>query len=680
MRCKDASRALGWLAELAENDHVNALSNWAQTVAHLSDGDMQSAVIASESAESWFLKEHDRVSAARVSIPRVMALAQLGRVEEAEQCARKALSVFVEVRDLFSAGKVELNLGSLLLQQDRYEEAVRLYRSASVRFARVGNSEYSILADIGHADALTEQLRFDEALLLYERANARAIARNAMVSIAYVRQSLGLLECYRGNVAKSLRWLQLACNDYAKSDDERQLAECELDMAAAYAEAGLLPEADRLYATVIGRMASVGSRVEQTWATLHRGRVRLRLGQFDSAAALAVDAYTRFSRFDTELGVAHANLLIAEIAMASNDAALADSRLNEVVRICESENSLALSLAAELVLGELYASRSQDEDARSTFERTRARAETCGQRTIAFRASVNLARLAERRADIERAMASYERAAAEIETQHRLLQSDDLKQSYRASGQLVFDRLVHMHAVGGSVADTFSAMERARAYADLNHAPSSHVASSDGALSSQASTLNAQLKWAIRELNLAIENNDDVDANQETVRQLEQALIETTRRERIARLALASDDAGSTASVSIEAIQQVLGSGDAVIEYYRVERDCFACVITSTSASIHRIDDTDIATSVRNTRFQINAMSGGATSLAQHRKLLERRVDQRLTQLGTLLLSPMAEVLASKHRLFIVPHGVLHYVPFAALGWNGRPLIPRTMC
>lgn len=675
MRCKDASNALDWLSEVTASDHVAALADWARSGAMLADGDMEAAIANSEAAEAWFTERGNPVSAARVSIPRIMALAQLGRIEEAEQCARRALAVFESSRDHASAGKVELNLGSLLLQQDRYDDAIGFYRSASVRFARVGNSDYSILADIGHADALTEQLRFDQALLLYERANARAIARNATVSIAYVRQSLGLLERYRGNVAKSLRWLQLACNDYARSDDVRQLAECELDMAAAYAEAGLLPEADRLYAAVIDRMQAVGSKVEQTWAALHRGRVLLRLGNLDAAAALALESYTRFVSFDTALGVAHANLLVAEIAMASNEATLADARLNEVIRTCESENSLALSLAAELALGELHLNNAREEEARLHFESAFARANKCGQRAMAFRATVNLARVAERSADAETAMMAYDRAASELEVQHRLLQSDDLKQSYRASGQLVFDRLVVLRAKHDDVPQTFSAMERGRAYAHLNHTEAANPDSTDSELSTQALQITSQLKWARRELGHAVESEDSLHHLRETVRHLETELIESTRRARIAQLSVGPDNVASTDAPTIEAVQQALGSDDAMIQYYRVATKCFVCVITKTNARVHQIDDTDIPTLVRQTRFQIDAMSGAMHSLPQHRKQLERRVELRLQQLGAQLLSPIADVLESKHRLLIVPHSVLHYVPFAALIWNGRPLI-----
>ncbi|MEM1182886.1 MAG: CHAT domain-containing protein [Acidobacteriota bacterium] len=61
------------------------------------------------------------------------------------------------------------------------------------------------------------------------------------------------------------------------------------------------------------------------------------------------------------------------------------------------------------------------------------------------------------------------------------------------------------------------------------------------------------------------------------------------------------------------------------------------------------------------------------------RALSERRVDigPRLSELGELLLGPVAEDLKEAHRLHVVPDGPLWDLPFAALELDGAPLVQR---
>lgn len=675
MRCKDASLALDWLAKLAQSEHISALANWARTVAHLSDGDMQSAVFASESAESWFLKEHDRVSAARVAIPRVMALAQLGRVEEAEQCARQALSVFVEVRDLFSAGKVELNLGSLSLQQDRYDEAVRFYRSASVRFARAREIEYSIFADIGQADALTEQMKFDEALALYERANARAVARGAHTSVAHVRQSLGLLERYRGNLAQSLRWLQQACSDYEREADDRMRVECERDLADAYVEAGLLVEADRLYRSVIDALEHVGSKVEQAWAILQRGRVANALSSFTLAAELAQAARLRFAALGNDHGIAHASLLVAEIALSVGELDEAERALDGLADYCRRANQSDVSVAYELLLSRLYVKRGLLESAELAAIQARAVAEQIRHGAMLGRAEIQYGEIAELLGKKDAAQCAYERAASLFEQQHALLQCEELRQGYRALGQRAFDRLISFAVETREPSRVIAAMGRGRAYAQsvsnvADDSPRWRVNSAES-----TSGLKAQLNWAYRELNLLVENQESTDELREKIRVLEESLVSLTRRSRIELEPGSQRPTQAFEPVTHTGVAESLADGELLVEFYTVGTELFVCAISQDASDVVSIDAGVAAALVNQVRFQIDSMKGNANPLLLHGPTLEKRVRHRLAALGQLLFDRFAPLMQTSTRLLIVPHGVLHYVPFAALECNGRALI-----
>jgi CHAT domain-containing protein len=57
--------------------------------------------------------------------------------------------------------------------------------------------------------------------------------------------------------------------------------------------------------------------------------------------------------------------------------------------------------------------------------------------------------------------------------------------------------------------------------------------------------------------------------------------------------------------------------------------------------------------------------------------MLCERAQRRLAQLHGLIWQPLADDVAGHGRLIIVPHGVLHQLPFAALGDGRDALVDR---
>jgi CHAT domain-containing protein len=69
-------------------------------------------------------------------------------------------------------------------------------------------------------------------------------------------------------------------------------------------------------------------------------------------------------------------------------------------------------------------------------------------------------------------------------------------------------------------------------------------------------------------------------------------------------------------------------------------------------------------------RFQMNKFGYGAAYHGQYSEALQESVNDTLYQLYKLILEPIAHLLTTDE-LIIIPHGLLHYVPFHAL-YDGR--------
>lgn len=140
-RAMAASAALAELADIRHEVEVRALADWAAGIAALVDGQMEAAIVALDKAEAQFKAVDDGHAAASTQVSKLIALAILGRYDEAIVTGQQARNVFVAHNDLLAAGKIEQNLGGIHFRQDKYREAEQFYRTARDRFIAVGDQK-----------------------------------------------------------------------------------------------------------------------------------------------------------------------------------------------------------------------------------------------------------------------------------------------------------------------------------------------------------------------------------------------------------------------------------------------------------------------------------------------------------------------------------------------------------
>jgi CHAT domain-containing protein len=109
----------------------------------------------------------------------------------------------------------------------------------------------------------------------------------------------------------------------------------------------------------------------------------------------------------------------------------------------------------------------------------------------------------------------------------------------------------------------------------------------------------------------------------------------------------------TVSSTPAKAIQGLLQPGEELLEYYYSDQDLVAFVLTGSAVKAVKLQRAGLEQSVRDFRAAL-AESGSALYLKQARALYER------------LFQPLAQLLPGR-QLIIVPHGILHYLPFAAL-------------
>lgn len=674
VRAAELSSRLDELARAVDHPEVAALADWTRGIALAHQGQLHEALACLDRAAAEFEGGGRDGVAAQTQVAKVMTLAMLGRQDEAAELARRARATFIRCGDVRSAGKIELNLGSMLLRADRYDEAAQLYRLAAVRFARLGDNEHSIMADIGLADALTSKFALDEAMLIYERARARAQTHGLPVLIALVQGSVGLLELHRGRLDVALRSLEASRRGFEELRLPQRLAVAERNLADAYLEVNLLPEAIALYDRALTTFESLAMPIERAWSFLQRGRAQALSGDSQGAHASLREASALFRAQDNAVCVALAELWEAELSLALG---AADSALQGADRAAAALAAAGLAgwqLLAETVAAGALTCAGQLQMAMERLHATLALARRHRLPTIAAACHTGLGAIAEKRGDLPAARAAYEEAALLFEAQRAALPGDEFKTAFAADRSAPYEALVRVSASedGGGIAQrVLELMERARARSLLEEF--GHPSSSRDDARAELASLRARVNRVHHLLLRALEEEIDPVPLQAQARELEAELLEAARRHQLLH---AADPRALAGDFDTSRLQRSLGDDQALVEYFLTRERLLAAVVTRSGVRLVRgAPASAVQRAVEGLRFQIDGLRYGAQQLRHHLPLLARRTQAHLRELHDLLVAPLSLDPALR-RLVVVPHRALHYVPFAALG-VAEPLLHR---
>lgn len=221
------------------------------------------------------------------------------------------------------------------------------------------------------------------------------------------------------------------------------------------------------------------------------------------------------------------------------------------------------------------------------------------------------------------------------------------KIGFAGNKQAVYGALVAALAEEGNWTGAFEAMERAKARALVDLlAEKSNLAPPDDAnekivqLLAQASTSDAAMAAGVE----AIKRHGTTLA----------------AREQLGKMAPEVASLISVRTVQLGEIADRLGAKETLLDYYQAGQDLYVAVVNSNSVRGFKLSADGLESEVRRFRAELQAANPKALQTA---KVLYDR-----------LLRPLAGELKG-NVLTITPHGVLHYLPFAALSDGKKHLI-----
>lgn len=661
---------------------IDALARWTSGIASLAAGQTQPALDHLEAAEAGLLATGQPLAAAQTLVPRIMALALLGRHADSVSCAGAAHRRLAELGDKIGAAKVNLNLAALHIRRNEGAAAVEPARRAGALFARLRDHPHSVMADVSLADALAASGDLDEAQRVYARAAARAAVHELPVLHALADESAAIVHQVRGQWREALAGLESARRRYAGLGMVHHQAVAEKQLADAYLELRLLPESRALYDTAVSRFAELDVPDERAWALVQRTLAAWRMGDADAAAADLRQAGGLFDALDHCSGAGAVLLARAELADGAAAVELASASLERA----GADALPAHRLGVQLLLSQALLREGRLDEARRGFDAVVASAGTLGLQPLRARAHAALGDVALRAGALDDARAQWHAAIDAFEMQRRALPGLDLRRAFVADHLRPYHGLIRLLLAGNAPdapQQVLRLLERYRARtAGLLAQPRSG--------DEIERRLRERLDWLSRRLQRLQDDGEHDDALEREARGVEAELLEALRR---GRLVGAAADGEATADPL--AICARLQADEGVIVYAALDDELFAVVLRSGGARLVR--EVAVWSEVRAAcaalRNQMQTLAAGRQRLQPHLRQLTARAERAATRLRGLLCTPLEPALQGAMRLMIVPHGELAELPWAAvadtratgrqivqapsvsmaLGWLGRP-------
>ena len=252
-------------------------------------------------------------------------------------------------------------------------------------------------------------------------------------------------------------------------------------------------------------------------------------------------------------------------------------------------------------------------------------------------------RIALQEGDTDSAVRYFKKAISVIESQRSSITLERFKIGFAGDKQAVYSTMVETLAKQGRPGQALEYAERgkARALVDL-------LAYRKDFNSSIQSARTKELLRELDELELAslAAANKKNTASTRSVSSARKAI-------KAANPELAS--LVTVSNLSASDIQSLLKRDEALVEYfYQSEENLFAFVVTTDDIKVFTLQGNGLKRAVRQFRDDINSYPGN--NWVNSSKALHQR-----------LITPLSAAIKNKKHLTIVPHGVLHYLPFNAL-------------
>jgi CHAT domain-containing protein len=640
-------------------------------------GENEEALKFHDEALRIFREVKNREEEARTLIPSIQPFILLGKYDQAFAAAEKAKAIFRELGDDKRWAHVEINVGNIYHRQDRFEEGLACYERAYEMLLPFRDAEGLAVALYNMAVCLITLNDFPRALATYQRAREMCVQHGMTLLVTQSDYNIAYLYYLRGEYSRAIEMLRATREECEKNGDAHVLALCYLDVAEIYLELNLSVEAKESAHEGFLRFQKLGMGYEEAKCLAFEAMATSQLGKVLGALELFGKARAKF--------VSEKNLVWPWLMDLYQAVVLYDEgRLFEARRLCAgaaeffdksflpSKAVLCHLLMARLALRTGELSGAKAESARAIERLARLEAPV-----LHYQAHFLMGQIQQASGDLGEAYESCQKARASLETLRSSLRGEELKIAFMKNRLEVYESLVELCLMrdegpkGAEESFGYIEMAKSRSLAEILVRTGTVMRPADEGQSElvrRIREMREELNWYYRRIE--IEQLRAEEPSPERIDKLQkEALAHENELLHVLRELPESEESAAhgPAMRSLEAIRAALPPDAALVEYFSLKDQFVAAVVTREQLKIVPLTPVPrVVKLLRMLHFQMSKFKLGAEYTQTFEKSMLGVVQAHLRELYEEIFAPVRAQLSAR-QLIIVPHGMLHYLPFHAL-------------
>ncbi len=686
------------IARTIRSGDALALSWRAKANALYALGRYQPAVVFHRRAVALFEKLGNETEVGRTISASLQPLIFLGEYDRAFAVSERAREIFKRSGDLRRLARLDLNVGNIFHRQDRFDEALVCYERAFHQLLPHQDKEGIAVALSNMAMCLITLNDFPRALDCYQRARELCVQSGMPLLRVQADYNIAYLYYFRGEYSRSIQMLQASREEFKQNGDDNGFALCHLDLSEIYLELNLSEEARQMAHEGFLLFQKLGMGYEAAKSLANEAIAYGQQGMAFRSLELFPRARALFVREKNLVWPWLIDLYQALVLFS-------EGRLFEARRLCtgaakffDSSILPGKAVLCHLLLARLALRTGDVKGAKRECAVALDRVAGLETPALQYQAHFLMGQIHESSGDPTSANAEYQKARAVLETLRSSLKAEELKIAFMKNRLEVYERLVGLCLGGVARAqapeEALGYMEQAksRSLTELILQSGSSFSSGEATQSElvrRIQELREELNWYYHRI-----EHEQLRPEERSPERIERLRMQARDREtdflRALRELPAAGPRGSalqgTMCVSLEEIRASLPADTVLVEYFSVGDRLVAALVTRESLKIIPVTlVTRVQAALRLLRLQFSKFRLGAAYVRTFQQTL---LDTTLAHLHELygeliaplqvpceeLLTPLRGDLQPRH-LVIVPHGVLHYLPFHALYDGQRYLI-----
>lgn len=613
---------------------------------------------------------------AEIDVLAVEALLYTERWEQAETLGGRVLERCRADGDAKGEAWIRMTLADLAFRLDRPREALAHYHAVEGLVPAAKPSLRAAVAS-NRANSLAAVNRFRAAARQFEEAKRLFTETGAEHTAAQVEYNAAYADSLRGRYADALQRYARAEEAFTRFTDARHLAHTDLDRAEIHLHLSLPEDARRYAERAEARFTELALGKEAAQAALFAGRAAEMQGRNSDADAAYGRAEEGFARLGLSERRAQCLLQRASLAKESGEREKAAVLLDGAEAALPDDANVLTRSSLDLLRARLALLASRPEDARALAERVLVRGRRVHAPWMRMDAHWVAGKACALLEKIPEALVHYESAIADLEAYRGGVPPDEYMTAFLAGRSSLYREIVELLVRTGEVELAFSFAEKAKARAlvDLLAGRQSEggAASAEEPAGRRVRALRERLSAIYRRLAGSEGRGTRTSRFQRdarrAARRLEGVIGRILREKALKEPRLAALE--PTSVPGLAEVQADLADDTALVEYFLTGESVVTFVVTRDAVRVARTKATEEQIRFLLQRFHYH-LSRYDRDEVPAEDLLLQATRANLGRLADLLLTPI-EGLLDRSRLVLVPHGVLHLVPFHALplgtGW-----------